>query len=62
MIKFLKYSNEKPFTLFKEKYDQALLKNQKNIEAFSISSYSKDMKDDSRYVNLKLIDQKILFS
>ena len=65
MIKFLKYSKEKPFVLFKEKHDQALLKNQKNVEAFSISSYSKDTDEvDSRYVNLKSIDQKdfIFFS
>ena len=57
MINFINPSEERPFVLIKEKYDQALKKNQKNIEAIAISSYSKTNSIvDSRYVNLKIID------
>ena len=65
MIRFNKLSSEAPFLLFKEKYNQALLKNQKNIEAISIASYSLFNNEiDSRFVNLKTIDKKsfIFFS
>jgi pyridoxamine 5'-phosphate oxidase len=57
MINFINPSKEKPFLLIKEKYHEALNKNQKNIEAISIASYSKTNSFvDSRYVNLKMID------
>ena len=65
MIKFNNLSQEMPFLLFKEKYNEALFANQKSIEALSISSYNKEMKEvDSRYVNLKFIknDEFIFFS
>ena len=65
MIKFIKLSQDAPFLLFKQKYDQALKKNQKNIEAVSVSSYLRDKDEvDSRFVNLKIIDGKdfIFFS
>ena len=57
MINFINPSKEKPFLLIKEKYNEALKNNQKNIEAISIASYSKTNSFvDSRYVNLKIID------
>jgi pyridoxamine 5'-phosphate oxidase len=57
MIKFKNLSQITPFIIIKEKYEQALKKNQKNIEAISIASYSKTNSFvDSRYVNLKMID------
>lgn len=63
MIKFNKLSKDMPYLLFKEKYDQALYLNQKNIEALSISSYNKDKNEvDSRFVNLKFINgNKFIF-
>ena len=65
MIKFNNINQEIPYQLFKEKYNEALRVNQKNIEAISISSYNKDKNEvDSRYVNLKFIsnDEFIFFS
>lgn len=65
MIKFINLSKEKPYLEFKSKYDKALNLNQKHIEAFSVSSYSTGLNEvNSRYVNLKLIDNKnfIFFS
>jgi pyridoxine/pyridoxamine 5'-phosphate oxidase len=57
MINFINQSQTTPFLLIKESYDEALKKNQKNIEAISIASYSKTNSFvDSRYVNLKIID------
>jgi len=59
MIKFVNLNQAKPFLILKEKYDEALLAKQKNIEAISISSFNKDRNEvDSRYVNLKFIDGK----
>jgi pyridoxamine-phosphate oxidase len=65
MIKFINLSSEAPFLIFKNKYNLALNKGQKNIEALSISTYNKVNKEvDSRYVNLKYVDDKkfIFFS
>lgn len=65
MIKFKKLSQEPPFILLNDKYNEALNKNQRNIEAISISSYKKETNEvDSRYVNLKIINGKefIFFS
>ena len=57
MINFLNPSQVTPFVLIKENYIKALENNQKNIEAMSIASYSKNNSHvDSRYVNLKIID------
>lgn len=63
MIEFIDLNNETPYLLFKEKYDNALSANQKNIEAISISSFDKNKDEvDSRYVNLKFIDNdKFIF-
>ena len=65
MIKFNNLNQEIPYKLFKNKYDEALQADQKNIEAIAISSYDTDIKElDSRYVNLKFItnDKFIFFS
>jgi len=65
MIKHDKLNNEIPYLIFKQYYDKAINKNQKNIEAMCISSYSKDLNEvNSRFVNLKIINNKdfIFFS
>ena len=65
MIKFYNLSQQRPYLLFLEKYEQALNANQKNIEAVSVSSYDKALKEvNSRYVNIKFInnDQFIFYS
>ena len=41
MIKFNNLCEEKPYLVFKEKYDAALDSAQKNIEAITISSFNK---------------------
>jgi pyridoxamine 5'-phosphate oxidase len=63
MIEFKNLNNEKPYKVFKEKYEKALNFNQLNIEAVSISSFNKGKDEvDSRYVNVKLIDdEKFIF-
>ena len=65
MIEFNNFNQEIPYLLFKEKYEEAFKAGQKGIEAISISSYNKELKEvDSRYVNLKFIinDEFIFFS
>ena len=65
MIQFNNLSQETPYLILKTKYDEALDKGQKGIEAISISSYNTKMHEvDSRYVNLKFItnDEFIFFS
>ena len=65
MIQFNNLNQETPYQLLKEKYDEAVDAGQKGIEAISISSYNKEVKEvDSRYVNLKFIsnDEFIFFS
>ena len=65
MIQFNNLNKDMPYALFKAKYDQALNAGQKAIEAISISSYiSKTNEVDSRYVNLKFIENNefIFFS
>tara|TARA_B100000927_G_scaffold175988_1_gene141805 strand:+ start:16589 stop:17185 length:597 start_codon:yes stop_codon:yes gene_type:complete len=65
MIKFKDLNLEKPYQLFKEKYDEALNAGNKGIEAIIISSFNKEINEvDSRYVNLKFIlnDEFIFFS
>jgi len=63
MIVFNNLCQETPYLLFKEKYDEALNANQKNIEAIAISSFNKDTNEvDSRFVNLKYVDnEKYIF-
>lgn len=65
MIEFIKLNSEKPFQLFKSKYDEALKAGQKDIEAICISSYSNVTNEvNSRFVNLKQVIGKdfIFFS
>ena len=65
MIKFTNLSNEKPFLIFQEKYNEAVNAGQKNVEAISISSYNANKNEvDSRFVNLKFVEnnQFIFFS
>ena len=65
MIIFNNLSDESPYLVFKEKYDESLKAKQKNIEAVCISSYSSEMKEvNARFVNLKFINEKefIFFS
>lgn len=65
MIKFKKLNNGAPYKIFRKKYREALNAGQENIEALSISSYNKNSNEvDSRFVNLKFIDDKsfIFFS
>ena len=63
MIKFVNISEDIPYKLFKEKYNNSLKLNQKNIEAICISSYSQELNEvNSRFVNLKIInDKKFIF-
>lgn len=57
MINFINENSEKPYIIFREKYNAALKKKQPAIEAISISSYSLiNSEVDSRYVNLKYLD------
>ena len=65
MITFSNSNSEIPYIKLKQKYNDALNLNQKNIEAISISSYSSESKEvNSRFVNLKFIDNNnfIFFS
>ncbi len=65
MIKFQKLNKEAPYKIFKKNYEAAQYNNQKNIEAVSISSFSKELKEvNSRFVNLKFIknNEFIFFS
>ena len=59
MIKFNNISIETPYQIFKQKYEEGLDAQQKNIEAVSISSFSKETNEvNSRFVNLKFINNK----
>jgi pyridoxamine 5'-phosphate oxidase len=65
MITFKNLSDEQPYRKLKNIYDKALQNNQKFIEAILISSFSHETNEvDSRFVNLKFIDNKefIFFS
>ena len=65
MIQFKDLNQEIPYQIFKSKYDEALSKGQKHIEAAAISSFSKKSnKVNSRYVNIKFVekDKFIFFS
>ena len=58
MIVFKNLSNELPYIHFKKIYDNALLAGQQDIEAIAISSFNNiDKEVDSRYVNLKFVDE-----
>lgn len=65
MIEFKNISNEIPYRIFKEKYEDSLNANQKIIEAICISSFSsKENEVNARFVNLKFVKDKefIFFS
>ena len=65
MIQFQNLNQETPYLLFKTKYDEALNKGQKSIEAISISSFERKINEvNARYVNLKFITKNefIFFS
>jgi len=65
VITFNSISQDIPYLIFKEKYDEAKKADQKIIEALSISSYSNDSNEvNSRFVNLKFVKNKefIFFS
>ena len=65
MVEFNNLNQEIPYQLLKKKYDNANDSDQKNIEAIVISSYNKGISEvDSRYVNLKFINNNefIFFS
>ena len=65
MIHFNNLSNEAPYILFKEIYDKAAAAAPNNIQAISIASYNTKANEvDSRYVNLKFVENKkfIFFS
>ena len=65
MIQFKNLSKDKPYLLFKSKYDEAFSAGQKVIEAISISTFeNKTNEVDSRFVNLKFVSENefIFFS
>ena len=65
MIQFKNLSQEIPYLIFKNKYNDSLKANQSQIEAICISSYSlKEKEVNARFVNLKFVDDKefIFFS
>lgn len=62
MIDFINLNKGMPYKIFQEKYNEALKKNEKNIEAVSISSYNKLLDEvESRFVNLKFIEDESFF-
>ena len=59
MIKFINNNESPPYIEFRKRYEQAINRNQPFIEAISISSFcKKNNQVDSRFVNLKYIDNK----
>ena len=59
MIKFINNNESPPYLEFRKRYEQAINRNQPFIEAISISSFcKKNNQVDSRFVNLKYIDNK----
>ena len=64
-IEFINTPANNPYLKLREYYDEALNKNQKNIDAISISSYDETNREiSSRFVNLKYINNEewIFFS
>ncbi|MDC0420413.1 pyridoxamine 5'-phosphate oxidase family protein [Gammaproteobacteria bacterium] len=65
MIQFKNLSQEIPYLIFKDKYNDSIKANQSQIEAISIASYSLKKKEvNARFVNLKFVNNKefIFFS
>jgi pyridoxamine 5'-phosphate oxidase len=63
MIEIINISNDRPYQIFKNFYDSALLTKQKSIEAISIASFNSNSNEvESRFVNLKyIIDNEWIF-
>jgi pyridoxamine 5'-phosphate oxidase len=56
MIKFNDIEDTEPYSTFLKIYNEALVKNQKNIDASIISSFDKTNQEvDSRFVNIKYL-------
>lgn len=65
MIQFKNLSQEAPYLIFKDKYNDSIKANQSHIEAVCIASYSlKEKEVNARFVNLKFVNNKefIFFS
>ena len=65
MIEFINISDELPYKIFKNRYEDAVRANQLIVEAVCISSYSSSNKEvNARFVNLKFVNEKefIFFS
>tara|TARA_B100000795_G_C22755382_1_gene421265 strand:+ start:441 stop:1037 length:597 start_codon:yes stop_codon:yes gene_type:complete len=65
MIQFKNLSQEIPYLIFKDKYNDSTKANQSQIEAICIASYSlKEEEVNARFVNLKFVNDKefIFFS
>ena len=65
MIEFINISDEQPYKIFKNRYEDAVSANQSIVEAVCISSYSSSNKEvNARFVNLKFVNEKefIFFS
>ena len=65
MIEFINISDELPYKIFKNRYEDAVSANQPIVEAVCISSYSSSNKEvNARFVNLKFVNEKefIFFS
>ncbi len=59
MITFLNNSENEPFKYFRSKYEYALSKKQRVIQAASISSFSNKKNEvDARFVNIKFLDSE----
>ncbi len=61
MIFFKNIDEKKPFARIEDLYKEALIAKQRNIEAICISSYSKKNGVNSRFVNLKIVDDDKFF-
>lgn len=65
MIKFLKKNTSSPYEIFHSYYLEALKVKQESLDVIAVSSFNKNLEEvDSRYVNLKYINDEewIFFS
>ena len=61
MTDFINNSDKEPYKRLRDFYNKAYLAEQDNIEAIAISSFSlKEREVDSRFVNLKIVDNEDL--
>ena len=62
MIEFINISDELPYKIFKNRYEDAVSANQSIVEAVCISSYSSSNKEiNARFVNLKFVNEKRVY-